>query len=312
MHQGRPPSETGETPSVVVVGALPVRGCAVARFAARRAAGYGSARRRVAASGPFARSHVLARLRYGHALATCATIGGGRRRNRSCPLRAERSMSSSALDESSNVPAGRRHRHVHGTANARTVLPVFRRQRHRSRHQAQLAGEIAAPLMSSHAEWARFGLARVLQLETGNLAVVDVCRAAWTRQSTSRPRTTPGNQPMRWPPPIVSVRAKLASAPLPIGRLRQPSSSPAFVCCPYDRLIGPMDRFAFRENRAPRRPEMSLRRGLRAIGPKAGGVGCGRHGEARTGRFSWRPLGGLSAIAPPSGDCRLRARLLGC
>ena len=65
---------------------------------------------------------------------------------------------------------------VHGTANiARTVLPVFRPQRHRVFVIINsLVGEIAAPLMGSYAagKWAQFGLVCVLQLETRNARFV--------------------------------------------------------------------------------------------------------------------------------------------
>ena len=135
---------------------------------------------------------------------------------------------------------------VHGTANiARTVLPVFRRQRHGVFVIVNsLVGEIAAPLMGSYAagKWAQFGLARVLQLETRDAPGVDVCivspggvntpiyeqAANYRAGPPGRPRRS--IRPMRWRPRSSSARTVRAATDR--SDSSTPSSSPAFVCCP--------------------------------------------------------------------------------
>ena len=125
---------------------------------------------------------------------------------------------------------------VHGTANiARTVVPVFRRQRHGVFIIVNsLVGEIAAPLMGSYAagKWAQFGLARVLQLETRDAPGVDVCIVSPGGVNTPiyDQAANYAGRATRPPPPVYSPDAVAAagrpvrgpSTPLPIGRIRQP------------------------------------------------------------------------------------------
>ena len=248
---------TSETPSVVVVARLQPASVAPSRGASPPAA-RGWLWQRAPTSRckrPLARSHVLARLgtdmRWRRAR---PWIGGGRRRNRAVRLRADRcrrphcdghGLRAYRRRTGRDLRGGRRHRR-HGTANiARTVLPVFRRQRHGVFVIVNsLVGEIAAPLMGSYAagKWAQFGLARVLQLETRDAPGVDVCDRVAGRHEHANLRAGrelhgPGHRP---PPPVYSpdavaaavVQCRTVRAATDRSASSTPSSSPAFVCCP--------------------------------------------------------------------------------
>jgi NAD(P)-dependent dehydrogenase (short-subunit alcohol dehydrogenase family) len=156
---------------------------------------------------------------------------------------------------------------VHGTANiARTVLPVFRRQRRGVFVIVNsLVGEIAAPLMGSYAagKWAQFGLARVLQLETRDAPGVDVCIVSPGGVNTPIYEQAANyvGQATRPPPPVYSPDAVAATVVQCADRPRRYRSvgfvNPVLIAgfrlfpALYDRLVGPMmDRLAL--SREPR------------------------------------------------------------
>ncbi|HYH23966.1 MAG TPA: SDR family NAD(P)-dependent oxidoreductase [Blastococcus sp.] len=145
---------------------------------------------------------------------------------------------------------------VHGTANlARSVLPVFRRQR--AGHLViinSLLGNVAAPLMGSYvvAKWGQLGLARVLQQEVRDEPGISVsivqpggvntpiyAQGASYVGSTGRP-----------PPPVYSpqrvARHVLATLDRPRrvvqAGLFNPLVTAGFRLLPgvYDVLIGPL------------------------------------------------------------------------
>ncbi|TFV87701.1 SDR family NAD(P)-dependent oxidoreductase [Blastococcus sp. CT_GayMR20] len=145
---------------------------------------------------------------------------------------------------------------VHGTATvARTVLPVFRRQK--AGHLVivnSLLGTIATPLLGSYvtAKWGQLGLIRVLQQETRDEPGISVSAvqpggvdtpiyfqaASWTG-STGRP-----------PPPVYSpqrvARAVLSTMDKPRrvvqAGLFNPLITAAFRLVPgaFDVLVGPL------------------------------------------------------------------------
>jgi NAD(P)-dependent dehydrogenase (short-subunit alcohol dehydrogenase family) len=145
---------------------------------------------------------------------------------------------------------------VHGTATvARTVLPVFRRQK--AGHLVivnSLLGNIATPLLGSYvtAKWGQLGLIRVLQQETRDEPGISVSAvqpggvdtpiyfqaASWTG-STGRP-----------PPPVYSpqrvARAVLSTMDKPRrvvqAGLFNPLITAAFRLAPgaFDVLVGPL------------------------------------------------------------------------
>jgi NAD(P)-dependent dehydrogenase (short-subunit alcohol dehydrogenase family) len=145
---------------------------------------------------------------------------------------------------------------VHGTATvARTVLPVFRRQK--GGHLVivnSLLGNIATPLLGSYvtAKWGQLGLIRVLQQETRDEPGISISAvqpggvdtpiyfqaASWTG-STGRP-----------PPPVYSpqrvARAVLSTMDRPRrvvqAGLFNPLITAAFRLAPgaFDVLVGPL------------------------------------------------------------------------
>jgi NAD(P)-dependent dehydrogenase (short-subunit alcohol dehydrogenase family) len=145
---------------------------------------------------------------------------------------------------------------VHGTATvARTVLPVFRRQK--AGHLVvvnSLLGNIATPLLGSYvtAKWGQLGLIRVLQQETRDEPGISISAvqpggvdtpiyfqaASWTG-STGRP-----------PPPVYSpqrvARAVLSTMDKPRrvvqAGLFNPLITAAFRLVPgaFDVLVGPL------------------------------------------------------------------------
>ncbi|NEK56925.1 SDR family NAD(P)-dependent oxidoreductase [Geodermatophilus sabuli] len=147
---------------------------------------------------------------------------------------------------------------LHGTANlARTVLPVFRRQR--AGHLivvSSLLASVTAPLMGTYAvaKWGQLGLVRTLQQEVRDAPGVHVSAVAPGGVNTPiyYQGATWAGSTGRPPPPVYSpervARAVLARLDRPRRLVQSGVANPVVIAgfrllpAVYDALVGPLFR----------------------------------------------------------------------